>query len=85
MTFSEVKKALINGIVKFTINDGGIILECTGTNNLDYLELCNAKPNYLTPNENSLQFYDINERNWITVYENEFKEVLNVYKLIKTI
>ncbi len=85
MIFSEVKKALINGIVKFTINDDGVIWECTGTNNLDYLELCNAKPNDLTPNENSLQFYDINERNFITVYENEFKEVLHVYKLIKTI
>lgn len=85
MTFSEVKKALINGIVKFTINDGGIIWECTGTNNLDYLELCNAKPNDLTPNENSLQFYDINERNWIILDKNKIVELLNVYKLIKTI
>lgn len=85
MIFSEVKKVLINGIVKFTINDDGIIWECTGTNNSDYLELCNAKPINLVPNKNSLQFYDINERNWINLDENKIVELLNVYKLIKTI
>lgn len=85
MIFSEVKKALKNGIVKFNINDDGIIWECVGTNNSDYLELCNVKSINLIPNENSLQFYDINEHNWIIIDKNKIVELLNVYQLVKTI